>query len=58
MCDSSSMCEQVTIIINHYAKFEYKGTRNDVYETLCPQPFACQEGFISFQCQNLQRAIT
>ena len=33
-------------------------TRNDVYETLCPQPFACQEGFISFQCPNLQRAIT
>ena len=30
----------------------------DVYETLCPQPFACQEGFISFQCLNLQRAIT
>ena len=27
-------------------------TRNDVYETLCPQPFACQK------CQNLQRAIT
>ena len=22
--------------------------RNDVYETLCHQPFACQEGFISF----------
>ena len=22
-------------------------TRNDVYETLCPQPFACQEGFIT-----------
>ena len=33
-------------------------TRNDVYETLCPQLFACQEGFISFQCPNLQRAIT
>ena len=33
-------------------------TRNDVYETVCPQPFACQEGFISFQCPNLQRAIT
>ena len=27
-------------------------------ETLCPQPFAYQEGFISFQCPNLQRAIT
>ena len=35
-----------------------KETRNDVYETLCPQPFACQEGFISFQCPNVQRAIT
>ena len=23
-------------------------TRNYVYETLCPHPFACQEGFISF----------
>ena len=33
-------------------------TRNDVYETLCPQPFACQEGFISFQWPNLQRTIT
>ena len=33
-------------------------TRYDVYETLCPKPFACQEGFISFQCPNLQRAIT
>ena len=33
--------------------------RNDVYETLCHQPFACQEGFISFfNAQNLQRAIT
>ena len=33
-------------------------TRNDVYETLCHLPFACQEGFINFQCPNLQRAIT
>ena len=22
----------------------YNKTRNDIYETLCPQPFACQEG--------------
>ena len=32
--------------------------RNDAYDLLCHQPFACQEGFISFQCPNLQRAIT
>ena len=24
-------------------------TRNGVYETLCHQPFACLEGFISFK---------
>ena len=33
----------------------YDETRNYVYETLCPQPFACQEGFIRFQYLNLQR---
>ena len=39
---------------NHFGENPMK-TRNDVYETLCPQPFACQEGFISFQCPNLKK---
>ena len=29
----------------------YFKTRNGAYETLCPQPFVCQEGFINFNAQ-------
>ena len=34
---------------NGEKKKTYGEDRNDVYETLCHLPFACQEGFISFQ---------